>query len=197
MADYLHACSDEPCAPSLPQVFLQSAKWIFRCGGFSGASGNDLSVLRIFTSAVEKLNVLLASPSMIRKAPRFPTAVLASLEYYLGNKTKPLMLRLQAGSLLRRSWGTLRFDDLQHLSRKDVRELAGNLAANLASSKTSGPGKRVLHLPVIVASSANLLGHSWIPAFLELVKQNLTAERPYLMDASNTSFTTRSLSMPN
>ena len=74
----------------------------------------------------------------IKQACRFPIAILAALELYLADEAKAPFKRIAAGALLFRVWGTLRFDDQQHIHRHKLRLVGEYAVADLLISKTSG-----------------------------------------------------------
>ena len=181
LVDYVHVLADEPCSPTQPQVWFQAVAWMYRVGGFVGPESPTNNALLI--RAVERLTVSLgANLRVTLQAARFPTAVLAALELYVVGESHPPMKRVHAGSILFRSWGTLRFDDLQRLRRHSLRFVGDCVQTELTSSKTSGPGKRVRQLPICVSEGAELLKVGWLVCWLELLQEYLPLNRDYLLD---------------
>ena len=181
LVDYIHVLAEEPCRPTVPQSWHQSVSWMYRVGGFQLC--DDPSRMSIVQKAVDRLTVTLGvNLQPVLQAARLPGAVLAALELYISNNKYPKFKRIHAGSLLFRSWGTLRFDDLQHIQRKTLRVIAGVLQTYLTSSKTSGPGKRISQLPIAVGCDAELLDLHWVVTWLGLVQTHLPLDRDYLLD---------------
>ena len=187
LIDYVHALADEPCAPSVPQVWFQAVSWMYKLGGFTGPECPTNNALLV--RSIERLTVSLgASMRVTLQAARFPTAVLAALELYVVDDKNPPMKRVHGGSLLFRSWGTLRFDDLQRVQRQSLRFVGGCVQTDLTSSKTSGPGKRIRQLPICVSGDAELLKVGWLVCWIELLQEYLPKDRDYLLDKPSVDF---------
>ena len=185
LLDYLFMMQEEPCRPTVPGTWMQAVHWMFKRGDFTGVE--DLSRDSLLKLNLEKVQSELVHQP-IRQAARFPILVLASLEAYLRNTARPLYKRLQAGCLLFRTWGTLRFDDQQRIRRGTLRMMGGMAITELLATKTTGPGKRVRQLPVAVAEEAYLLEPGWLPGFMELVTFHLNSNKDYLMEIPSQDF---------
>ena len=185
LLDYLFTLQEEPCRPTVPGTWIQAVHWMFKRGDFS--DGDDLSRDSLLKLNLEKVQTELVHQPL-RQAARLPILVLAGLEAYLNNKERPLYKRLQAGCLLFRTWGTLRFDDQQRIRRKALRMMGGLAVTELLATKTTGPGKRVRQLPVAVSEEAFLLEPGWLPTFMELITFHLNADKDYLMEAPSKDF---------
>ena len=191
LLDYIFVMTDQPVAPSVPQVWLQAVQWVFKCAGFHSAEANtgNLSVHHLVVRAVDNLTAQLSvfvKPTL--QAARFPTLVLAALETYLCDCKNAVFKRLHAGSLLFRAWGTLRFDDVQRLRRNTLRFTAGMVQTVLMSTKTSGPGKRVRQLPLSISEGAELLQLKWLITYLDLVQEHLPSDRSYLLSQCTSDY---------
>ena len=188
LLDYIHMLADEPCRPTVPQAWLQSVQFLYKLGGFRG--DNNPSTSMIVLKAVDKLTTDLGQfVQPILQAARYPVVVLAALEVYVVKSTAPPFKRIQAGSMLLKSWATLRFDDVQHLKRGSLRRVGNVVQSTLLSSKTSGPGKRIKQLPVVIANKAELLDLGWLSVFLKLVDLHMPDEQDWLLDQCTADFT--------
>ena len=168
--EFLQVLLSEPCGATVPQGFLQAAAWMEKTAGFVAAdrlSGNPLVI-----KAVEKVTTLLMSGSRsIKQSPRVPCVIMASVELFLMNWDHPVLLRYAAWVLLIKCWASLRHDDLQHIRPSQVKLLEGALLAVLSQSKTSGPGKRMRELPVVIARGCRLCGTSWLEEGFHLMRE--------------------------
>ena len=181
LVDYIFVLKDKPCRPTVPQVWYQAVCWMFRKAGLEG---EDWLVGK--SSVIENLAQILADlargQAPTSQAARYPIVVLAALEVYIANPSQPPLKRILAGSMLFRSWGTLRLDDLQHMQRSTLRQMGGLVITELGCTKTTGPGKRVRQLPVAVSEEAQLLPLAWLAEFLSLIQEFLPKDRDYLLD---------------
>ena len=177
--DFLYVLRERPCGPTVPQKFFQTCRWMMKKAGFRGSDlVTDAPLLRETMDRIA--TEIVYQP--IRQACRFPIAVLGSLELYLADESRAPFKRIAAGALLFRVWGTLRFDDQQHIHRHQLRLVGDYAVADLLISKTSGPGCRVKQLPVAIALRADLLGLSWLATFLELIQTHMPRNTDYLLD---------------
>lgn len=185
--DYMYMLEGKPCKPSVPQALMQAIHWMYGCAGFKGE--HDLSNNMFLRRTVDRLTVSLAGGGIEKwQAPRFPVLILAALEIYVLNEKVPPFKRIHGGSMLFRSWATLRFDDIQRIHRKRLQFHGNVLQTELLSSKTSGPGKRVRQLPIAVTVEAQLLKSGWLRKFVELLREHLPAEVDYLLEKPTGDF---------
>ena len=185
--DFLEVLSED-VKPSVPQSFLQAGQWMEKAGGYSKDDSlfQNALVIRSFDNLTVQAGIF-ANPR--KQAMRYPFVMLAALELFVRDKSNPIMRRIHAGSLLFRSFGTLRFDDLQNLPSRSLRKLAGMIVSELMKSKTSGPGKRNRELPVAVSLEASVIGTDWLLSFLEDLEEACPDARDYLLESSNYSGT--------
>ena len=181
LIDYMFVLKDQPCRPTVPQAWYQSVCWMFHKAGFEGDE-----MLADKSSVTENLAQILSdlgrnqSPTL--QAARYPIVVLAALEVYTTDREKLPHKRIIAGSLLLRSWGTLRLDDLQHMRRRTLRTMGGLVVTELGWTNTTGPGKRIRQLPVAISEEAQLLPLAWLNEFIGLLQEHLPKDRDYLLD---------------
>ena len=74
----------------------------------------------------------------------------------MSNRQEAMGIRAGAFYRLLKCWGTLRYDDVQHLSPQAVRFFSGRFTATLYETKTSGPERRQVELPIAITED------SWI-----------------------------------
>jgi len=89
--------------------------------------------------------------------------------------------RCQAWWSLLSLWGALRFDDHRGLSPSAVRMTPRGLEATLSRTKTTGPGKRVAALPLVVGREAYLAQASWLVVGWELWQRVAPYVRDYFL----------------
>ena len=121
-------------------------------------------------------------------AARYSTLVLAAMEVYISNPSHPPFKRLHCGYMLLKSWGSLRYDDVQRIRRHMLRPVGSMIQTELLSSKTSGPGRRVKQLPMAISFGAQLLGLDWLKTFMHLLNAHLPAKQEFLMEACTNDF---------
>ena len=96
--DYLHMRSTEPCAVSVPQVFLQSLGWFERTAAIP--SGERLSCMEVVRQTVAYVVELVSvGGPPLKQAPRPSVSLLASLELFVVNPNYPPGLRIKAFSI--------------------------------------------------------------------------------------------------
>ena len=173
----------EDLKPSVPQQTLQALQWMENTAGWTGEARLIHSPL--VTRAFEHLVVEAGAGLQAKKqAPRFPFVALASLELFVKRDGLPVMRRIQGKSLLFRSYGTCRFDDLQNMDPDKLRKLGGLVVTELLRSKTSGAGKRNRELPIAISLEASLLGTDWLLTFLEDLEEVKEGPRDFLLQSS-------------
>ena len=161
VTDYLHCRGDEPCPPSVPQVFMQALAWFEKTGGFAGSQSFSKldSVKRTVDYIIEKVST--GAPPL-RQAPRLPAVMVASLELYVTNQQHATGFRLKAFSELLKTFGTLREDDIQHLPPSRIRIIGELVISELTKTKTSGKTKRVKELPLAIWAGSAITGSTWL-----------------------------------
>jgi len=78
-------------------------------------------------------------------------------------------------------WASLRFDDHRGLAPGSVQLTARGLEAVLSRTKTTGPGKRVDSLPLVVGFSAYILQPTWLIVGWELWQSVAPFVRDYFL----------------
>jgi hypothetical protein len=185
---YIHIRTEEPCAPSIPQVFIKSLSWFEKAGAFEPERrfGNHPLVQKTVDYSCEMLSVGIAPP---KKAPRPPAALIAALEIYVCDEGKAEGLRAKAFQLLVKTYCALREDDAQNLAPSQFRFFSGILVNTLRRTKTSGPTKRVKELPVCLAADVGITDLPWLTKGLELVKSMGDDQRDHFLTNYTKDFT--------
>jgi hypothetical protein len=167
--EYIHVRTEEPCAPSIPQVFIKALAWFEKAGAFEAERrfGSHTLVQKTVDYSCEMLSSGIAPP---KKAPRPPAALVAALELYVCNEGKPEGKRAKAFQLLVKTYASLREDDVQNLAPSQFRYFSGILVNTLRRTKTSGPTKRVKELPVCISADLSITDSPWLATGLALIK---------------------------
>ena len=170
LVEYLQTLMAEPCGATVPQTFIQAASWVEKAAGYS--DHDRLSSNPLIVKAVERISTLLTAGSRPKKqSPRIPCVIMAAAELYVMRESYPVFLRYSAWLLLVKIWASLRHDDMQHIVPAQVKMIEGTLVATITQSKTSGPGKRLRELPVIIARGCRLCGTPWLSTGFGLMKE--------------------------
>ena len=178
--DYLRQRADEPCGPSVPGAFLQACSFMEKAAGFE--EENRISARRKVTAICESLTAQLgANARPVRRAPRFPVAILAALEMYVADESNPPYLRGVAWVRLVKVWATLRYDDHSWLSPETIIYQDGVLSATLTRTKTSGAARRVKELPMVISADCYVWEPAWIAEGFALWRSMANFERDYLL----------------
>ena len=134
---------------------------------------------------------LTAEGAPRRQAPGLPLAVLMDLELIVVCPGRaPVGLRYLAWCRLAKSWGCLRFSDLQGLQPGSLRWTQEALVFHLNTTKTTGPGKQVSTLQVVIARDCFIFHPGWLTEGLVLMEQlQLSDRRDYMIPSMDGSFT--------
>ena len=185
--DYLFMLSEKPCGPTVPGAFLKSMAWFERVSGFG--IEQRATVKPVLLSARD---VIVKEPKKtgvpICRAPRLPGAMIASLERLVSNEAEAMGIRVGAWYRLIKCWGTLRYDDIQHLSPQAVRFYGGRFLAILYETKTSGPERRQVELPIAITEDSWICNRDWLGVGWRLLREHAAFERDFLLPALSDDF---------
>jgi len=187
LLDYVNILS-QGTRPTVPETTFKAFRWMEQVAGLPEHSQctADPLLKRAFET------VALENPGQARKqAPRPPGVLLASFELSMQSQQTPLMKRLDMGCHLFRSFGTLRFDDQQHVEPRKLRVLGNMIVTELLQTKTSGPGRRNKELPLAVHRQATVLGTDWMASFLRDLNQVTNDKRRNFLQPGSSSDWTR------
>ena len=117
-----------------------------------------------------------------RKSPLLPLKLLGALELLVVDSSQPLYARGLAFFKLLKLWTAARSHDLSGLNPVSLRWTPHGLVGCLARTKTTGPGKRVRHLPVFVKKSAFFMAPSWLSIGLDVWRHaDMNFDRDYFL----------------
>ena len=116
-----------------------------------------------------------------RQAPPLLVIILARIESVVVDPSQPSFVRFYAWTRLLRHWGSMRWDDSMGLRPSTLEWKCRGLCGELERTKTSGPGKKVLVLPVYISKSAYVQEEMWLGVGYELMKSEYAYERDYLL----------------
>jgi hypothetical protein len=190
VVEYLHEAVNEPCARSHPQSLIQALAWMERAGGVKPA--DQLSREPLLMKTVEFIiGKLSQGIDPAKQAPRLPILILAALESYVCHKKAPIYLRYRAFTILFKVWGTLRQDDIQHLSPGRLRMVSDSVVGELMRTKTTGATKRVKEVPLVIATGASITGMPWLQVGMKLIADYKLFDKKYLLPVKGQPFGTR------
>ena len=97
---------------------------------------------------------------------------------------------IRAGAFYRllKCWGTLRYDDVQHMSPQAVRFFSGRLTTTLYETKTSGPERRQVELPVAVTEDSWICNRDWLRDGWQIFQTHADFNRDYFLPALSDDF---------
>ena len=162
LVEYLQARADEPCGLSVLEGVAAGFAFMEDCCGF--ARGQRLVDDPLFAAYLKELASGYAGAGVepLRQAPRYPLALVLALEREVVDEGVAACYRCHAWWHLLALWASLRFDDHRGLSPSAVQLTARGLEAVLCRTKTTGPGKRVTSLPLVVGYGAFLQQSAWL-----------------------------------
>ena len=185
--DYLFMLSEKPCGPTVPGAFLKAMAWFERVSGVG--MEQRITVKPVLLSARDVIVKELKRKGIpICRAPRLPGAMIASLERLVSNEAEAMGVRVGAWYRLVKCWGTLRYDDIQHLSPHAVRFYGGRFLAILYETKTSGPERRQVELPIAITEDSWICNRDWLSVGWRLLRTHADFERDFLLPALSDDF---------
>ena len=115
-------------------------------------------------------------------APPITVAMVISLELQVIDNTRPAYERALSWVILVCVWACMRLDDLDGLDPRKVVVSSQGLRASLSKTKTTGPGKRVLHVPIFIYRRSGFSGVDWLTTGWSLWDHyNTVFPRDYLL----------------
>ena len=108
-----------------------------------------------------------------KQAPQLLTSMLINLEKLVMEEEKPIYHRAYAWLKLVSFWCALRGDDATWIKASSLKyNNAYGLQGELARSKTTGPGKKVLSRPIVVGPDAYFNDKAWCTTGMGIWKGN-------------------------
>ena len=180
VVEYLRVAASRPCCPSYPKKFFQALCWFMKIGEWKGQ--RILSESALVSKAVDFwTEALSAQVHPLKQAARVPWVIMASMELYICNDQHPRMLRYKAFTVMLKSVGTLREDDIQHLAGRKLRRVGSLIVGVLMKSKTTGAAKRIRELPFAVHCDWTLTRSMWIENGLAMMEDLLPPDADFLL----------------
>jgi len=162
LVEYLQARADEPCGLSVLEGVAAGFTFMEDCCGF--ARGRRLVDDPLFAAYYKELAAGYSGTGAepLRQAPRYPLALVLALEREVVDEGVATCYRCHAWWHLLSLWASLRFDDHRGLPPGDIQLTIRGLEAVLCRTKTTGPGKRVTSLPLVVGYGSYLRESAWL-----------------------------------
>lgn len=180
MLDYLSDVTAGDYGKSLPAAISAALGFVEKCSGLK--EGEWISTMPLWIANVGALTCeAQGSSKPIRKAPSYFLLMVISLELWICS-ARPLYWRGYAWIKMLKLMCSLRFDDTQgicparlFLGRKCFR-------AVLTKTKTTGPGKPVLEVPIFCHRAAGFTGKPWLAEGFEIwTSQVFNFERDFFV----------------
>ena len=161
-ADYLLSRAMEPCGPSIPVSAFKTL--IFMEHAAEIPKEEQLNTSGAIRNALEEIKLQLESdnPRPRRQAVQLLVTVVAALERKVMEEKAPRFVRGFAWYKLVKVWGAMRFHDTTGVDFGSMSLDGFALVANLTRTKTSGPGKRIMQLKLIIGGKVFLEEPRWL-----------------------------------
>lgn len=185
---YLKERCEEPCARTVPEAIKGALVFMEKVGCVLPAERlSSSAILKNFVSQATQDLETGAPPT--KKAPLLPVMLIGSLEIMVLSESQPLFARAFAFYKLLKVWSCCRSSDLECLQPTALRLLPLGLSGLLERTKTTGPGKRVRHLPIFVARGAALMAPAWLEVGWKIWQQaELAFERDFFLPLPNAAW---------
>jgi len=181
LLEYLQARADEPCGLSVLEGVAAGFSFMESCCGYP--RGGRLVDSPLYDSYLKELMASYSAAGAVppKQAPRYPIAIVLALEREVLDQGVAVCYRCYAWWHLLALWASLRFDDHRGLPPGSVILTARGLEATLERTKTTGPGKRVTALPLVVSHGAYLRRPGWLAVGWRLWQEVAPFVRDYLL----------------
>jgi len=181
LVEYMQARADEPCGLSVLQGVAAGFAFMETCCGYP--RGARLVDEPLFDAFQKEVVAGFSAPGLgqLKQAPRYPLALVLALEREVVDPAVPLCYRCHAWWHLVAVWASLRFDDHRGLAPCAVQFTPRGLEAVLSRTKTTGPGKRVTTLPMVVGYGAFLKQPDWLEVGWRLWQEAAPYVRDYFL----------------
>jgi len=181
MIEYLQSRADEPCGLSALQGVAAGFAFMETCCGYQ--RGQRLVDDPLFEAYQRELvaGYTCEGGAPLKQAPRYPVALVLALEREVMDGEVAACYRCFAWWHLLALWASLRFDDHRGLPPSAVQLTVRGLEATLCRTKTTGPGKRVTSLPLVVGYGAFLSCPGWLATGWKLWQDVAPFVRDYFL----------------
>jgi hypothetical protein len=175
---YLRILAEEPCGRSVPRSKLCALSLLEHLGGYDEECRVSLDPLVMETVNALEVQLSRDAPET-KKACLLPWIMMASLELYI-KSFRPAFLRFVAAMELIKTWGTLRLDDTRGIMTASLRVDQRGVRMKIRRTKTTGAGRKMVWLPVMIDSSCDLTSTGWQQEFRTLIgNPDLVWDRGY------------------
>ena len=184
LVEYLFTRFEEPCGATVPPLIVKAVVWLERVADIDPREriGDSQVVCSVRDYLVEMLS---KEKPPTQRAPRYPVVMMEAFEHVVEDESQRIGFRLVAWVKLVKLWATLRWDDVQKITPKELKFYGGRMTTILRTTKTSGPSKRVQELPVCVSEHAFVSNPFWLKTGFDLFKKHAPFERDYLLPKLN------------
>ena len=184
LIEFIFSRYEEPCGPTVPPLIVKAITWMERtaCIDQRRRMGESQVVASVRDYVVEMLS---KDKPPTKRARRYPAVFMEAFEHMVEDESRRLGYRVVAWVKLVKLWGSLRWDDIQKINPKELKYYGGRMTTMLRTTKTTGPTKRVQELPVCISEHAYISSPFWLKTGFDLIKQNATFERDYLVPKLN------------
>jgi len=181
LIEYTQARADEPCGLSVLQGVAAGFSFMETCCGYP--RGARLVDAPLYDACAKELvaSYSSAGAGLPKQAPRYPIAIVLALEREVMDQDVAVCYRCHAWWHLLAVWASLRFDDHRGLPPGAVQFTARGLEAVLERTKTTGPGKRISALPLVVSYGAYLRQPGWLLTGWRLWQEAAPYVRDYFL----------------
>ena len=187
--DYVQERIQEPCARTVPAAILSALGFMEKSGGvtLSDRMANQQTLKNMVNQSVMDLE---SGAAPTKKAPLLPLVLVGALELLVLDAAQPPFARGMAWYKLLKVWTACRCHGLSGLSPGSLRLTKHGLVGSLERTKTTGPGKKVRHLPIFVSNSAFFMAPQWLSVGLQIWQQEqMNFERDYFLPLPSLDWT--------
>ena len=168
---YLECRADEPCGKTIPNSIFKTLMFMENAGEIKAE--DQVCRSAAVRNVLEEVNLQLAGQGggFTKRAWHMPVRLVVALEAVVMEVTVDPYARIYAWFRLVKLWTGMRFSDTLGLSEKSVEFQESGLTAILLRTKTSGPGKKVIHLRIWVNMACWLRKRYWLETGFDLWKK--------------------------
>ena len=161
-AEFIEAMVEEPCARSFPESAYKSLMFLEYAGEVP--ESDQLCRSPAVKNALEEAALRLQSVELrpTKNALLLPVALIMAWETHVCDEQETNYSRIYAWFRLVKLWTGMRFDDTKGTPNRTLEMTEFGLKGIINRSKTSGPGKRIILLPIYVSKEAWLVEREWL-----------------------------------
>ena len=164
-AEFLEAMVEEPCSRSFPESVFKTLMFLEHAGEVPEADQicRSAAVKNALEEAAHRLQAIEQKTTK-RQALLLPVSIVVAWEAHVVDESVSNYARIYSWFRLVKLWTGTRFDDTKGAPSSTMELLEWGLKGIIDRSKTSGPGKKVIHLPFYVSKEAWIHEKSWLLA---------------------------------